>query len=695
MNAPLSTLSANPLLDFSALPRFASVAPGHVQPAVDHLIADCRATVEKLVHDSAEPTWENVVMPLDSATERLSRAWNIASHLNAVVNSPALRDAYNGALPDVSEFWSELSQDERLFAKYKTLGASAAYATLNDAQKQSLVHELRDFRLGGAELPAVQKARFKAIQEELSTLSATFSDNVLDATNAFAHFVVDETELAGLPDDIKAAARAAAAKDNKDGWKFTLHGPSYMPVQQYAAFRPLRARMYRAYVTRASELGENAKWDNSETIQKILALRAESAALLGYQNYAGVSLATKMAGTPDDVLRFLSDMAAKTKPFAQRDWAELIAYARAELNIAEVEAWDVAYVSEKLREQRYAFSDNEVKQYFPESKVLEGLFRVIETLYGMTVTKSVAETWHADAHFYDLRHRDGTLVGQFYLDLYAREAKRGGAWMDDAINRRRVVDAGGAGGTNGTIQHPVAYLTCNFAAPVGNKPALFTHDEVITLFHEFGHGLHQLLTEIEELGVSGINGVEWDAVELPSQFMENYCWEWSVLEHMTAHVDSGEPLPRTLFDKMIAAKNFQAGMQFVRQLEFGLFDMRVHTAFDPNRDDLIALVNAVRREIAVINYPAFNRMPYAFSHIFGGGYAAGYYSYMWALVLAADAYSAFEETGVLNPATGVRFRSEIIGRGGSRPALESFIAFRGRKPDIAPLLRHNGMTTSV
>ena len=695
MNAPLSTLSANPLLDFSALPRFATVAPAHVQPAIDHLIADCRATVEKLATDTAEPTWENVVTPLDNATERLSRAWSIASHLNAVLNSPALRDAYNGALPSVSEFWSELSQDERLFAKYKTLRASTVYAKLNDAQKQSLEHELRDFRLGGAELPTEQKARFKAVQEELSTLSATFSDNVLDATNSFAHFVVDATELAGLPDDIKAAARAAAAKDSQVGWKFTLHGPSYMPVQQYAAFRPLRERMYRAYVTRASELGENAKWDNSDTIKKILALRAESAALLGYQNYACVSLATKMAGAPDEVLRFLSEMAAKTKPFAERDWAALLAYARAELNMADVEAWDVAYVSEKLREQRYAFSDNEVKQYFPEAKVLEGLFRVIETLYGLTVSESEAETWHTDVHFFDLRHRDGSLVGQFYLDLYAREAKRGGAWMDDAINRRRVVDTVGAGGADGTIQHPVAYLTCNFAAPVGNKPALFTHDEVITLFHEFGHGLHQLLTEIEELGVSGINGVEWDAVELPSQFMENYCWEWSVLEHMTAHVDSGEPLPRALFDKMIAAKNFQAGMQFVRQLEFGLFDMRVHAAFDPNQDDMMALVNAVRRELAVIKYPAFNRMPYAFSHIFAGGYAAGYYSYLWALVLAADAYAAFEETGVLNPATGARFRSEITGRGGSRPALESFIAFRGRKPDIAPLLRHNGMTLGV
>ena len=682
MNAPVSTLSANPLLEFFGLPRFGSVMPADVRPAADLLIADCRAVVELLANSTQSPTWENFVTPLDDATERLARAWNVVGHLNAVVNSPALRDAYNGTLPAVTQFWTELSQDERLFARYRALRAGAAWADLDAARKQALENQLRDFRLGGAELPREQKARFKAVQEELSTLMSRFNDNVLDATNAYVHFVDNEADLSGLPDEVKAAAHEAANQDGKPGWKLTLHAPCYQPVMQYADCRPLRERLYRAYSTRASELGADPRWDNSGIIERILALRAEIAAMLNFENYAGVSLATKMAETPHEVIGFLQDMAGRSKPFAQKDWADLVAYARAELNMADVDAWDVAYLSERLRQQRYAFSDNEVKQYFPEPRVFAGVFRVIETLYGLTVTAAAAETWHADVRFFDLRDRDGSLVGQFYLDLYARDAKRGGAWMNDAINRRRK---------SGALQHPVAYLTCNFSAPLAGKPALFTHDEVITLFHEFGHGLHQLLTDVDELGVSGINGVEWDAVELPSQFMENFCWEWEVLKHMTAHVDTGSALPRELFDKMIAAKNFQAGMQFVRQLEFGLFDMRLHAGFTPGRDDLLALVDEVRNAVAVVKYPAFNRSPHAFGHIFGGGYAAGYYSYMWALVLSADVYAAFEETGVLNTATGARFRREVLGRGGSRPALESFAAFRGRKPDIEPLLRHNGM----
>ena len=686
MPSPAATATDNPLLDFSGLPRFAAVTPDHVQPAVEQLIAACRQTVESLVADPALPSWDNFVIPLDDATEQLGRSWGVVGHLNAVLNSPALRDAYNGALPAVTQFWTELSQDERLFAKYKALRASPGFALLSDAQKQSLENELRDFRLGGAELPAERKARYAAVQEELSTAMSTFNDNVLDATNAFSHFVDNESELAGLPEDVKTVARDAASKDGRDGWKLTLHAPCYMPVMQYAAYRPLRERLYRAFATRASDLGADPKWDNTANIRRILALRAETASLLGYRNYAEVSLATKMADSPADVIHFLEDMAAKSRPFAIKDWDELTAYARAELNMADVEAWDVAYISEKLREKRYAFSDNEVKQYFPEPQVLAGLFRVIETLYGLTIAPAKAETWHADVSFFDLRDRAGALVGQFYLDLYARDAKRGGAWMDDAINRRRK---------NGSIQHPVAYLTCNFAAPVSEggeaRPAMFTHDDVITLFHEFGHGLHQLLTEVEILGVSGINGVEWDAVELPSQFMENFCWEWDVLKHMTRHVETGEPLPRALFDKMIAAKNFQCGMQFVRQLEFGLFDMRLHAEFDPAKDDLQRLVEEVRAAVAVVRYPAFARTAQSFGHIFGGGYAAGYYSYKWAEVLSADAYSAFEETGVLSPETGARFRHEVLGRGGSRPAMESFTAFRGRKPDMEPLLRHNGM----
>ena len=675
----------NPLLDFSALPRFSAITPAHVKPAVEQLINDARGTVETIATAAAPPTWTNFVTPLDDVTERLSRAWGVVGHLNAVVNSPELRDAYNGMLPTVTEFWTGLSQDERLFAKYKQIRASSAVLALNAAQNKALENELRDFLLGGAELAPEKKARFKAVQEELSTLMSTFNDNVLDATNAFAHFVENEAELIGLQEDVKTVAREAAAKEGKPGWKMTLHQPCYGPVMQFADSRPLRERLYRAYVTRASELGARPAWNNGDVIARILQLRAETASLLGYKNYAEVSLATKMADTPDEVIAFIEDMVKKARPFAKRDWQELLDYARLSLNMNEVEAWDVAYVSEKLREQRYAFSDNEVKQYFPEEKVLAGLFRVIETLYGLKVSPALAQAWHKDVRFFDLVDPAGALVGQFYLDLYARDAKRGGAWMDDAINRRRKHD-----GVDG-VQRPVAFLTCNFAAPVGGKPALFTFDDVITLFHEFGHGLHQLLTEVDELAVSGINGVEWDAVELPSQFMENFCWEWEVLMHMTQHVDSGATLPRALFDKMIAAKNFQAGMQFVRQLEFSLLDMRLHACFDGGKDGLQAVIDSVREQVAVVKYPRFNRSTYAFGHIFGGGYAAGYYSYKWAEVLSADAFAAFEETGVLNPETGARFRREVLGRGGSRTALASFTAFRGRTPEMDALLRHNGM----
>ena len=672
----------NPLLDFSGLPKFAAVTPQHIKPAIDSLIADARHAVATLAADDSSLTWATVVTPLDNVNERLSRAWGVVGHLNAVLNSPELREAYNGMLPVITQYWTEISQHETLYAKYKALRASPDHAKLSGAQQKSLENELRDFRLGGAELSGEQKTRFAALQEEMSSLMSAFNDHVLDATNAYAHYVTDEAELSGLPEDAIAAAREAANKEGQPGWKFSLQAPSYMPVMQYADFQPLRERFYRAYTTRASELGDNAAWDNSVTIKRILQLRAENAALLGFANYAELSLATKMADTPGEVIGFLREMAAKAKPFAERDWAELKEFALRELNMPEVNAWDVAYLSEKLREQRYAFSDNEVKQYFPEAQVLAGLFRVIETIYGLKVTPATAEIWHTDARFFDVRNDDGSLVGQFYLDLYARDNKRGGAWMDDAVTRRRK---------NGEIQHPVAFLTCNFAAPVSGKSALFTHDDVITLFHEFGHGLHHLLTEIEELGVSGINGVEWDAVELPSQFMENFCWEWDVLKHMTRHVDSGETLPRALFDKMLAAKNFQAGMAFVRQLEFSLLDMRLHTDFDGASASLTALMDEVRGEVAVVRYPAFNRTAHAFGHIFGGGYAAGYYSYKWAEVLSADAYAAFEESGVLNADTGARFRSEVLARGGSRPALESFMAFRGRKPDIEPLLRHNGM----
>lgn len=677
----------NPLLDFSGLPRFTSVRAEHVQPAIEQLIAEGRAAVEAAVAETTPPTWDNFVRPLDDAGERLSRAWGQVSHLNAVMNSPELRDAYNAMLPVLTQYYTELGQDERLYTKYKAIGASSEYSQLSAAQKKTLENELRDFRLSGAELPEAEKARFKALQEELSTLSSRFNDNVLDATNDFALYVQDEQQLAGLPDDVKQVAKEAAEKDGKPGWKLTLHMPCYLPVMQYADHRPLREQLYRAYVTRASDqsLADRAKdWDNTANIRNLLKLRQESAKLLGFANFAELSLATKMARTPADVTGFLRELGAKAKPYAERDMQELTDYARRELGMTDVQAWDIPYVSEKLRVAKYAFSDQEVKQYFPEPVVLDGMFRVVKSIFGIEVRPATAETWHPDVRFFDVLNEGGERIGQFFLDLYARDKKRGGAWMDDVMARRRK-------GTE--VQIPVAYLTCNFAAPVGGKPALFTHDEVITLFHEFGHGLHHLLTQVDELAVSGISGVEWDAVELPSQFMENFCWEWEVLKHMTKHVDSGEPLPRALFDKMLAAKNFQNGMGFVRQLEFALFDMRLHSDFDADRGDLMALLADVRREVAVVKPPEWNRFPHQFSHIFGGGYAAGYYSYKWAEVLSADAYAAFEEHpgGVLNREVGRKFQLEVLAAGGARPAMESFKAFRGREPSTAALIRHNGM----
>ena len=675
----------NPLTDFSSLPRFGDIRPEHVAPAIEALVAEARATIDALAADGGEPTWEGFVEPLETANERVSRAWSQVSHLNAVVNSPALREAYNAALPVVTQFAAEQGQDPRLHGRYRALAASPGFASLSPARRRIVENALRDFRLGGAELAEAAKARFRTLQEELAALASRFQDNVLDATNDFALFETDPARLAGIPADVLESARAAAAADGREGWKLTLHMPCYLPVLQYADHRPLREAMYRAFVTRASEFGR-PEWDNTPLIARILEKRAEVASLLGYGSFAGVSLATKMAGSPGEVIAFLEDLAARAKPFAERDIAEVASFARTRLGLAEIRAWDLAWASEKLRQDRYAFSEQEVKRYFPEGAVLAGLFRVIEALYGVRVRPAQAATWHPDARFYAMEDASGALVGQFYLDLYARDSKRGGAWMNDARNRRRL-EAG--------VQTPVAFLTCNFSAPVGGRPACFTHQEVATLFHEFGHGLHQLLTRVDDLGASGLAGVEWDAVELPSQFMENYCWEWEVVSHMTRHADTGEPLPRALFDRMVAARNFQSGLAFVRQLEFALFDMRLHHDFDRSGDTVQALLGRVRRQVAVVQPPAWNRFPNQFSHVFGGGYAAGYYSYKWAEVLSADAFGAFEEEGVLNPATGARFRDEVLGRGGSRPALESFVAFRGRAPRIDALLRHNGMTATA
>jgi oligopeptidase A len=673
----------NPLLDFSGLPRFAEIKPDHVTPAVAQLLADGRATTEAAVR--AEPTWDEFIAPLEDANERVGRAWGQVAHLHAVMDNPELREIYNANLPKITKYWTELGQNQQLFEKYKALKSSGEFLQLSSARKRIVENALRDFRLGGAELPPEKKKRFAEIQEELSKLGAKFSENLLDATNAFSLYATKE-QVAGIPEDVLEAARESAQKDGKEGWKFTLHAPSYLPLMQYADDRALREKMYYASSTRASEFGK-PELDNAPLIARIVPLRREMAQLLGYRDFAEVSLVPKMAQSPDQVLAFLDDLARRARPFAERDVEELRAFARAALGISDLQAWDVAYASEKLRAERYAFSDQEVKQYFPEDVVVRGLFRVAEALYQVRLVESKAPLWHPEVRFFEVHDAAGTLIGQFYVDLYARETKRGGAWMDDAIARRRKGER---------IQNPVAYLNCNFSRPVGKKPALFTHDEVLTLFHEFGHGLHHLLTRVEDLGVSGINGVEWDAVELPSQFMENFCWEWDVLREMTRHVDTGQPLPRQLFEKMLAAKNFQSGLAMLRQIEFAVFDMRLHSDFDPaSGRSALELLEEVRDRVAVLRPPKYNRFPNSFGHIFGGGYAAGYYSYKWAEVLSADAYSAFEEMseskGVLDPNTGARFRNEILAVGGSRPAAESFRAFRGREPNVDALLRHNGM----
>jgi oligopeptidase A len=683
----------NPLVEAGALMRFDRITPDHVSPAVDMLIATARETIERVATAAGPANWDSVAAPIAAALDRLDRAWSTVRHLNAVVSTPALREAYNANLPKVTAFYTDLGQDERLYAKYKAITESRDFHALSPAQRKVVENELRDFRLGGAELPPAEKARFKEVQEELASLSAKFDDNVLDATNAWALYVEDRAGLAGVPEDVVAQARSEAEADGRSGYKLTLRAPSYLPVMQYADDRALRARMHRGYATLASELGDDPAFDNTAIIERILALRLEEAKLLGYANFAEVSLVPKMASTPAEVMAFVRDLADRARPFAERDYAELVAFAKDELGIRDPQAWDLPYASEKLRQARYAFSEQEVKRYFPEDRVLAGLFHLVETIYGVSIREAPALTWHPDVRFFEIRDRDASLVGQFYLDLYAREGKQSGAWMDDAVNRRREGDR---------VQHPVAFLTCNFAPPAvvdgRRRPALLTHREVVTMFHEFGHGLHLLLTRVDVPGVSGIEGVEWDAVELPSQIMENWTWEWDVLQQMTSHVDTGAKLPRALYDKLREAKNFQSGLATLRQVEFALFDMLLHTEYVPGErgmhPDARSVLATARREVAVVPRPDYDRFMHAFGHIFAGGYAAGYYSYKWAEVLSADAFSLFEEVGVLSPAAGSRFRDEVLARGGSRPALESFIAFRGRPPQLDALLRHNGMTTS-
>jgi oligopeptidase A len=616
---------------------------------------------------------------LDVATERLGRAWGAVNHLTAVADSAELRAAYNACLPKVTEFHTRMGADERLYAKYKAIASAPDASRLSIPRQTVLRHALRDFVLSGAELQGAAKERFAQIQERLAAVSQKFSENVLDATDGFAHYASDE-EMAGVPDDVVQAARAAAQADGREGCKVTLHFPSYFPVMQYAHHRGLRETLYRAYTTRASEFGPPER-DNTALMRELLELRQEEARLLGYANYAEVSLAPKMAQSPQQVMDFLRDLAQRARPYAEKDMDEMREFAARELGLHDLQAWDQAYVSEKLKEARYAFSEQEVKRYFTEDRVLAGLFKIVETVFEVAIRPDTAPVWHEHVRFFRVE-RGTELIAQFYLDAYARPGKRPGAWMDDVRGRWQRPE--------GKLQTPVAHLVCNFAPPLPGQPALLTHDDVITLFHEFGHGLHQMLTQVSDIGVAGISGVEWDAVELPSQFMENFCWEWEVLKHLTAHVETGQPLPRELYDKMMAAKNFQSGLQTLRQLEFALFDMRLHA--EPGQAQRVqAVLDEVRAEISVNPPPGFNRFQHAFSHIFAGGYSAGYYSYKWAEVLSADAWSAFEETAPLSVETGRRLRMEIFERGGSRPAIENFKAFRGRDPSIDALLRHQGM----
>ena len=681
----------NPLLDFSDTPLFDRIQPEHVSPAVDALIEQASTALETVTAPTFAARWTDISAVLDVATENLGRAWGAVSHLNSVADTPELRAAYNAAMPRVTEFFASLGADERLYAKYKAIDVS----TLNTEQRQAHKNAVRNFVLSGAELTGEAKKRFADIQERQAELSQKFSENALDATEAFAYYAA-QGELKGVPSDVQQTARAAAEAEGKEGYKLTLKMPSYLPVMQFADSSALRETLYRAYVTRASDLApaEFSKFDNSAIMKEILALRLEESQLLGFNNFGEVSVVAKMAKSPEEVVTFLRDLAMRAKPYAEEDVADLREFAADTLNLTSPQPWDYAYIGEKLKEARYAFSEQEVKQYFTAPKVLAGLFKIVETLFEVAIRKDNAPVWKPGVEFFRIE-RAGQLVGQFYLDQPARTGKRGGAWMDDVRARWLRPDTG-------KLQTPIAHMVCNFADGVGGKPALLTHDDVTTLFHEFGHGLHHMLTQVNERDVSGISGVEWDAVELPSQFMENFCWEWDVLKHMTAHVETGEALPRALFDKMLEAKNFQSGLQTMRQVEFSLFDMLLHTSHNPQHD-LMALLGNVRHEVAVIQAPAYSRTPHTFSHIFSGGYAAGYYSYKWAEVLSADAYAAFEETAAqgdeqgtttVSVETGRKYRQAILEAGGSRSAMESFKAFRGREPSMDALLRHQGMTSN-
>ena len=671
----------NPLLTFTDLVDFAAIRPEHVIPAIKTRIEEADAALQAVTADETPCTWEAVIDPLERKTLKLSRTWGVVSHMMSVMDSPELREAYNEALPLITQFWIKLSQSD-LSKKYLGIQQSDDFKTLSATRQRIIEQELLEFKLAGAFLPQDKKDTLKTIKETLAQDNQKFSENLLDATNAYELLIDDETQLEGIPADDIASFKETAEAEEKPGYKITLQIPHYIAVLQYAKDRALREKLYQAYVTRASEFDNDGKFDNAPVMKHIVELRRDEAALLDYPHYGALSLATKMAETTDDVTGFLRDLAQKSLPQAKADMAEVKQFATDVLGIENPQSWDLPYASEKLREAKYAYSDQEVKQYFTEPAVFKGLFGLVERLFGITIVAADAPVWHPDVKFFRIQNEAGEKIAEFYMDLYARANKRGGAWMDNDRVRNRL---------NGSLETPIAYLVCNFSKPVGGKPALLTHDDVLTLFHEFGHGLHHMLSKVDDPAASGINGVEWDAVEMPSQFMENFAWNWDVLQSLTAHVETGETLPCELFDKMIAAKNFQSGMGMVRQLEFALFDMQLHTRFNVETDEILGLLKEVRKEVAVTEQPDYNRFPNSFSHIFAGGYAAGYYSYKWAEVLSSDAFSLFEENGILDQATGQKWLHEVLEVGSSRPALDSFIAFRGRKPSIEALLRHSGI----
>ena len=676
----------NPLLSNNTiLPLFSKIKPEHIEPAITQLLEEARTVVKKHLQATTEYTWGNLIEPLENAEDKLNKAWSPVSHMNAVVNTDELRLAYNACLPKLSDYSTEMGQNEQLFNAYKVIADSNEFATLDSAQKKIIQNALRDFRLSGVDLDNEKKQRYKEISQELSRLASNYEENLMDATNAWSKVIRNEQDLAGLPASALAQAKQTAESQDQDGWMITLQFPSYQAIMTYADDRELRREHYEAYATRASDqASDNEQWDNSLLMEQILALRHEKAQLLGFENYAELSLATKMAKQPEEVMNFLEDLADKSWRQARKDFADLQSFAKQYHGINNLQSWDLTYYSEKMRQHFYQLSQEEVKAYFPITRVLPGLFAVVEKLYGLQISEiSDFDSWHPDVRFFQIHDEFGVLRGKFYFDLYARTKKRGGAWMDDCVGRKKI---------NDQIQTPIAYLTCNFTPPTSTEPSLLSHDDVTTLFHEFGHGLQHMLTKIDYLGVSGINGVEWDAVELPSQFMENWCWEQEALALISGHYQTGEPLPDTLFNKMLAAKNFQAGMMTVRQLEFSLFDFRIHKDYDPEKGARIyPILEQVRAQVAVINPPKFNRFAHSFSHIFAGGYAAGYYSYKWAEVLSSDAFSLFEEKGIFNQETGKLFLTTILETGGSEDAMALFIKFRGRKPTIDALLKHNGI----